>query len=211
MLVCRNLSVERDGRLLFQPFSIQVAAGQVLTLEGPSGLGKSTLLGALVGPLPGISLSGDIHLHGLTWSSVPVQAGRAQMVFQEPSLFPHLSIGANVALGLEGLSRDAKSRRVTELFRMLGLNYRLDHPASALSRGEAMRVQIARALAPEPQVLLLDEAFSALDPSRRCAVRDLVFQWVEQTESICIQVTHAGEDRPIGGVHQCLMPVSAAG
>jgi putative thiamine transport system ATP-binding protein len=82
MLVCRNLSVERDGRLLFQPFSIQVAAGQVLTLEGPSGLGKSTLLGALVGPLPGISLSGDVHLHGLTWSSVLSRQGGLRWSFK---------------------------------------------------------------------------------------------------------------------------------
>ena len=88
MLVCRNLSVERDGRLLFQPFSIQVAAGQVLTLEGPSGLGKSTLLGALVGPLPGISLSGDVHLHGLTWSSVPVQAGAGSDGLSRAELVP---------------------------------------------------------------------------------------------------------------------------
>lgn len=207
MLICRNLGVERDGRLLFRPFSIQVTAGQVLTLEGPSGLGKSTLLGALIGSLPGIAMVGDLSLDGVAWSSLPVGPRRAQMVFQEPSLFPHLSIGANIALGLGHLSRDATAMRVIELLRLLGLDYPLDHPADALSRGEAMRVQIARAMAPEPKVLLLDEAFSALDSIRRYAVRDLVFDWVARTGSICIQVTHAGEDHPSGGLHQCLTPV----
>lgn len=207
MFECLEVTAERDGQPLFQPFSLAISPGDVWTLEGPSGLGKTTVLAALIGPLPGVSLRGTVRLHGQAWSEIPISPKRAQMVFQEPSLFPHLSIGTNIALGLEGLSRQTKLDRVQRLLNTLGLDYPLEHPATALSRGEAMRVQIARALAPGPQVLFLDEAFSALDPARRLSVRDFVFQWVRETGAMCLQVTHSGEDRADEGKTQCLMPV----
>ena len=207
MFECLELTVERNGLRLFQPFSLAIAPGEVWTLEGPSGLGKSTLLSALIGPCPGVSLCGEVRLSGRAWSEIPISAKRAQMVFQEPSLFPHLSIGANIALGLEGLTRQVKVERVRQLLAALGLEYPLEHPATALSRGEAMRVQIARAIAPEPQVLFLDEAFSALDPTRREAVRAYVFQWVRESGAMCLQVTHSGEDRADERRVECLMPV----
>lgn len=212
MFECTDLTVIRDGVTLLTPFSISLAPGQIVTLDGPSGLGKSTLLSSFIAPLPGIQRVGRVEMDGRDWADWPVTSARAQMVFQEPSLFPHLSIGANVALGLDGKEpTSVLHARIRGLFDQLGLDYPLSHPATALSRGEAMRVQIARALAPEPKLLLLDEAFTALDAARRSQVRDMVFGWVHSAGSYCVQVTHTEDDRVLGGMHQCLTPKSIAG
>ncbi len=100
MLELAHICVARDGRSLFKPCSLSVESGQVGTIMGPSGLGKTSLLHALVKPEPGLVLEGVVRLDGIERPTEGPLLGCAHTVFQEPMLFPHLSVGDNLAFGL---------------------------------------------------------------------------------------------------------------
>lgn len=149
----------------------------ITALLGPSGAGKTLTLQAIAG-LASIQ-RGAIHLHGRALADAQVglalapQSRRVGYVPQSYALFPHLSVGANVAYGLpQRHDRDAVTRRVAELLRLVRLPGYEARAPRRLSGGEAQRVALARALAAQPEALLLDEPFSALDAPTRAAVRD---------------------------------------
>lgn len=134
---------------------------------GPSGAGKTTLLRILAGLVE--PASGRIHLadRTLLYSAkhISVPAGRRSIGFvtQQPALFPHLTARDNVAFGIRHLERDRRAARVGELLRLFGAESLADQPAPQLSGGEGKRVALARALAPAPDFLLLDEPLAGLD------------------------------------------------
>ena len=130
----------------------------------------------------------------------------AQTVFQDPMLFSHLSVGANIALSMHRFPRSKHERRVNTLLNQLGLDGMAGADPFRLSRGQMMRVAVARALAPRPRVLLLDEPFSALDRENREHVKAVLFGQIENDQSYGILVTHHAEDRPPEGECVCLMP-----
>ncbi|MGD0366441.1 MAG: ATP-binding cassette domain-containing protein [Acidobacteriaceae bacterium] len=155
----------RQGRFSLEAeFSLQ---NQWTVVFGPSGAGKSTLLriiAGLVEPASGrIRLSDRTELD--TASGVSVPAGRRSIGFvtQQPALFPHLSVRENVGFGIRHLRRDHRAERVAEMLRLLGAEALADQPTPQLSGGERQRVAMARALAPAPQLLLLDEPLAGLD------------------------------------------------
>ncbi len=162
------------------PIPLKVAfecvAGELVALVGPSGSGKSTILRAIAGLVkPG---SGEIRCNGETWQDatrfVAPQARHAGLVFQHYALFPHMSARRNVEAALGTVPRMARHDRARELLDLVNLGGLEDRLPHALSGGQQQRVAVARALARDPQVLLLDEPFSAVDQvTRRKLQREL--------------------------------------
>lgn len=176
-----------------------------MTLQGESGLGKSTLLHALIAEEPGVEISGQITIDGTPMDPVTRLSAGSQTVFQEPLLFPHLSVGANIELSMYRLPSASHRMRVNQLLNDLGLGGMATQDPFQLSRGQMMRVAVARALAPHPRILLLDEPLSALDSETRDQVKHRIFKQVQEDGAYGILVTHHPEDRPQGGGMVCLM------
>ncbi len=174
--------------------SLDVPAGQVVSLLGPSGCGKTTLLRSIAG-LQRIS-SGSIAVDGVTVAGgktfVAPERRRVGMVFQDGALFPHLTVEQNVAFGLRGRSGGAE--RVAEVLELVDMGGFGDRLPGTLSGGQKQRVAVARALAPEPAVLLLDEPFSALDAGLRVQVRRDVKRLIARLGITTIVVTHDQEE-----------------
>ena len=204
MLIFDEVFVKRAGRELFRPISFALQPGEIVTLQGESGLGKSTLLHALIDQEPGVEFKGQITLDGKRMDAETRLSAESQTVFQEPLLFPHLSIGANIELSMHRCRGTAHRVRVDQLLKDLGLSGMATQDPFQLSRGQMMRVAVARALAPRARVLLLDEPLSALDTETREQVRQVIFEQVRQDEAYGILVTHHSEDRPVGGDVVCL-------
>ncbi|MGK5529101.1 ectoine/hydroxyectoine ABC transporter ATP-binding protein EhuA [Streptomyces sp. URMC 129] len=183
-----------------------VARGKHVTLIGPSGSGKTTilrLLMTLVRPDEGtISVDGDCLTHERRRDGTLIRAGERHvrrvrrkigMVFQQFNLFPTMKVLRNVTeapVHVLGLSRDEAEERARELIEMVGLTDHLDKYPSQLSGGQQQRVAIARALAMRPQVLLLDEVTSALDPELVAGVLDVLRDVARSTDITMLVVTH---------------------
>lgn len=179
-----NLSLGYDGQhglhMVVERFSLALPAGDIACLLGPSGCGKTTVLRAIAGFEP--VRAGSITLGGTLLSSserhVAPEQRRVGMMFQEYALFPHLDAAHNVAFGLRRWPATARRQRVAAMLALVGLpDAGRKHPHE-LSGGQQQRIALARALAPEPALLLLDEPFSNLDVATserlRTEVRDIL-------------------------------------
>ena len=189
-----QLTVRYAARALaaVQNVSLALRAGEVGVLIGPSGCGKTTLLRAIAGLEP-VS-QGSIELSGETVSApgrhLPVEKRRIGMVFQDYALFPHLTVGANVAFGLDHLPSGARSARVAETLDLVGLGGMDGRRPHELSGGQQQRVALARALAPQPRLLLLDEPFSNLDEDLRERLAHEVRAILKSAGITALMVTH---------------------
>ena len=170
--------------------SFELGEHEVLALVGPSGCGKSTLLRVLGGIHP--ADSGRVELAGAIVDdgrrSLPPEQRRIGLVFQDHALFPHLTVAGNVGFGI----RDPKDRpgRTAEMLHLVGLaGYAKRYPHE-LSGGERQRIALARALALQPALLLLDEPFASLDPNLRARIRDEVVDILRSTGTPALFVTH---------------------
>ncbi len=174
--------------------SLDVAGGEVLALLGPSGSGKTTVLRTVAGfETPD---RGRILLGGEDVTRLPPERRNFGMVFQHYALFPHLSVGGNVAFGLEtrGLGKDAMARRVEESLALVDLPGYAARRVGEISGGQQQRVALARALAPEPRILLLDEPLSNLDPALRERTRRELRRAIERVSITTLLVTHEQEE-----------------
>ena len=161
---------------------------------GPSGSGKSTLLRLLAGldrPTRG-RIALDKRTLADTAISLHLAPGRRHtaLVAQQPALFPHLSVAANVAYGLRSLDRAARAARVEEMLALAGATNLAARRPQDLSGGEAQRVALARALAPAPRLLLLDEPFSALDGVASDALLERLQLWLRENQVQAVMATH---------------------
>lgn len=183
--------------------SVDLGVGhdESVALVGPSGCGKSTTLRIAAGLLA--ADAGTVHLGGRLVDDgrihLPPERRHVGLVFQEHALFPHLTVGRNVAFGVRGESRADTRRRVAELLDLVGLGALHDRYPHELSGGERQRVALARALAPRPTLLLLDEPFASLDPNLRASVRADVVAILRDAATPAVFVTHdQGEAMAVG-------------
>ncbi len=170
--------------------SLRVGAGEVVALTGPSGCGKSTLLRAVAGLEP---LShGSVSWDGTDLARTPPHRRGFGLMFQDGQLFGHLSVAGNIAYGLRAKRVPAPQReaRVSELLELVGLPGFASRGVHELSGGQRQRVALARSLAPEPRLLLLDEPLSALDRGLRERLAGELSQLLRQTGTSAILVTH---------------------
>ncbi len=184
--------------------SVVAEQGSTLVLLGPSGCGKTTLLRVIAGlerPARGSVRIGDAEVVG-DGVFVRPERRRVGMVFQDGALFPHLSVRANVAFGL---GRRADPDRVTAALEMVGLNDLGDRRPSQLSGGQRQRVAVARALAPEPAVLLFDEPFASLDAGLRVELRSQIKQLLAELGITSIIVTHDQDEAFVLGDQVAVM------
>ncbi|MFF5314798.1 ABC transporter ATP-binding protein [Streptomyces massasporeus] len=171
---------------------LTVPAGALAAVLGPSGCGKTTLLRIAAGFLhadAGTVRLGDRLLVG-PGVHLPPERRRIGIVPQEGALFPHLSVARNVAFGLTGTDRAERRRRTDEMLELVGLAGYGDRMPHELSGGQQQRIALARALAPRPQLVLLDEPFNALDSALRTGVRADVRAALRATGATAVLVTH---------------------
>ncbi|HEV2529936.1 MAG TPA: ABC transporter ATP-binding protein [Thermomicrobiales bacterium] len=186
-----------DGTHVVDDVDLDVYPGELLALLGPSGCGKTTTLRLIAGfETPD---GGRIVITGEPVAGqgrfIPPERRRVGMVFQEYALFPHLSVEANVGFGL-GRGND-RTQRVPEMLRLVGLGDVADRLPGELSGGQQQRVAVARALAPAPDVLLLDEPFSNLDQALRVRLRGEIRDILRAANVTTILVTH-DQDEALG-------------
>ncbi len=192
LLHIHDISCGYDDQTVLDGLSLQVHEGQICCLLGPSGCGKTTALRAIAGFEP-VS-QGEILLHGQCISrpglTLPPESRRLGMVFQDYALFPHLSVADNVAFGLRDRSRREGRRTASALLELVGLSGYEDRFPHELSGGQQQRVAVARALAPKPRLLLLDEPFSNLDVELRERLALDIRDVLKQQGTAAIFVTH---------------------
>ena len=195
-LVLDRLEVRAKGELIVS-LDASVAPGEVLTIMGPSGSGKSTALAAIIGTLgPDFSLSGRLVRDGRDVTGLPTRARGVGLLFQDDVLFPHLSVGGNLAFALPASLRGRTARRaaVEAALAKAGLAGFADRDPGTLSGGERARVALMRTLLAQPKALLLDEPFSRLDASLRDRIRAFVLDLIRAERIPAILVTHQPED-----------------
>jgi NitT/TauT family transport system ATP-binding protein len=184
--VSKSYATDRGALLALRGTDLSVADGEFVSIVGPSGCGKSTLLYIVGGFL---SADGEILVDGNAVRGPGTERG---VVFQEYALFPWLTVRGNIAYGLErqGVATVKREQTIERLIRVIGLNGFEDHYPRELSGGMKQRVAIARTLACEPQILLLDEPFGALDAQTRETMQDeLLRLWLESRKTV-LMVTH---------------------
>lgn len=209
-LLCEGLSKSfTSDQPVVNNLDLNVSQGQILALLGPSGCGKTTTLRLMAGfetPDSGrIKIAGQTvaHINGRQSILLPPEKRRIGMVFQDYAIFPHLSVGENVAFGIR--RQPNFKDRVSEMLDFVGLSNLADRMPADLSGGQQQRVALARALAPEPAVLLMDEPFSNLDAALRKQVRHEVRTLLRKSNTTAIFVTHDQEEALFLGDHVAVM------
>lgn len=170
--------------------SLHVAAGEIVCLLGPSGCGKSTLLRVIAGLEP--DYSGSVRFDGAPIDRVPVHQRGFGFMFQDFALLPHRTVGENIAFGLrmQRLPRIVIRQRVREMLALVGLPDYADRTIFELSGGERQRVALARSIAPQPRLLMLDEPLGALDRTLRERLTEELRAIIKRVGLTSIYVTH---------------------
>ena len=196
ILTLSNVSKSFGTQTVLKGLSLDVADGEFVAVLGSSGSGKTTLLRLIAGfDEPD---SGEISISKKLVASknvcVAAEARKVGYVPQDAALFPHLSVFENVAFGLKGLSKAARVDRVRQLLKLVSMESFENQSATELSGGQKHRIALARALAPEPELILLDEPFAALDAELRTRIREEIKQVLDKVSSTTILVTHDQEE-----------------
>ena len=196
-----GVTLDIDGKALFEPLSFAVEPGNVTSVVGPSGSGKSSLLAYLCGILAAeIQGRGAVYTGDKELTHLATERRALGLLFQDSLLFPHLSVGGNLLFGLRAKqSRATRRQRVNEALASVGLEGFAERDPATLSGGQKSRVALLRVLLAKPRALLLDEPFSALDDDSRARVRSLVFAEAQRLGLPTLLVTHDMEDVAAAG------------
>ena len=202
MLQIRGCAAGYPGNTVFKDLSLSLESGETLTVVGPSGCGKTTLLylaAGLLAPQRGT----------VTLDQQPLSAGdrRIGLVLQQYGLFPWFNVMQNVALGLRlhGIGRAERASAARSALQALGVSRLAQRYIGTLSGGEQQRVAIARTWAMQPQLLLMDEPFSALDALTRESLQDLLRSLLQRRLTATILVTHSIEEALLIGSRVAVM------
>lgn len=197
MLDVRDVRVRFGDRDVLRDVSLRVDDHEVVALLGPSGIGKSTLLRVVAGLL--VPDAGSVWLDGDDLTDVPPHRRRIGLMFQDEQLFPHLDVAANIGFGprMAGADRATVARRVETLLTLVGLEGFGGRRVTTLSGGEAKRVALARALAPEPAVLLLDEPLTGLDRELHDRLAVDLAAVLRDTGTAALLVTHDHDEAAV--------------
>ena len=196
VLEIENMYKNFGGNRLLSDLSFSVGKGELLTLLGPSGGGKTTILRCMAG-LQEID-RGTIKIHDELVSSpevlVPPEKRGVGIVFQNLALFPHLTVGQNVSFGINSYDLELYPEKVDDLLELVDLSHKKDCYPNELSGGQKQRIALARSLAPNPSILLLDEPFSSIDAGLRIEMREELRTILKTTGTTTIFVTHDQEE-----------------
>jgi putative thiamine transport system ATP-binding protein len=201
------------GSDLLAGFDLEVGPGRVTTVMGPSGCGKSSLLSYLCGTLePAFEAAGEVLLDGVAIHDLPPERRRIGILFQDDLLFPHLSVGENLAFALPPTVRGRRERRarVEAALEEADLAGFARRDPATLSGGQRARVALMRALLAEPRALLLDEPFGKLDRALRDRFRAFVFEHARAAGLPTLLVTHDEADAAAAGGAVVAFPQAAA-
>jgi len=191
MIECKNLTKSFGTVEAVSNFSLNLNKQEFLSILGPSGCGKSTLLRLIAGlevPSRGQVFFNNQEISGKK-IYLPPEDRKFSMIFQDFALFPHLSVEKNIAYGVTG-SRIEKQNRVNELLELVSLRHIASKMPHQISGGEQQRIAVARALAPKPRLILMDEPFSNLDYQLRLQLRREIREILKQEGVPTILVTH---------------------
>jgi len=196
VLSFRGLSCKLGGQTVVDGINLDVAAGEIVCLLGPSGCGKTTSLRLACGlETPS---AGEVFLDGTCVSApdfvVPPEKRGIGFLFQDYALFPHMTLAENIKFGLRDMSSQSAKQRIELLLDEVGLTGYENRYPNMLSGGEQQRAALARALAPNPRLVLMDEPFSNLDPQLRDTMRDLTVRVLAENDAAALIVTHDAAD-----------------
>ncbi|WP_198330690.1 ATP-binding cassette domain-containing protein [Psychrobacter cibarius] len=201
-LQIKNLQLYRQGELLLS-LDEQIAGGEILTIMGPSGSGKSSLLNWLTGILPnGFTATGEVWLNDKNVSHLPTHLRHIGVLYQDALLFSHLSVAGNIAFAMpqdnknsaEKLNKKQRREKIEQALEQVGLAGMGNRHPDNLSGGQQARVALLRTLLSAPKAILLDEPFSKLDTQLRVDTRQLVFEQIRTHKLPAIMVTHDYSD-----------------
>ncbi|MEJ6066816.1 ATP-binding cassette domain-containing protein [Psychrobacter sp. 16-Bac2893] len=193
-LEIRNLQLFREDKLLLQ-LDEQIEGGDILTIMGPSGSGKSSLLNWMTGTLPsGLSATGEVWLHGQNISHLPAHLRHIGVLYQDALLFSHLSVAGNIAFAMPKGNKKQRFEQIADALEQVGLAGMANRHPDSLSGGQQARVALLRTLLSQPKAILLDEPFSKLDSQLRAETQQLVFRQIRQHKLPTIMVTHDHSD-----------------
>ena len=201
-LQIKDLQLYRQGELLLS-LDEQIAGGEILTIMGPSGSGKSSLLNWLTGILPnGFTATGEVWLNDKNVSHLPTHLRHIGVLYQDALLFSHLSVAGNIAFAMpqdnknsaEKLNKKQRREKIEQALEQVGLAGMENRHPDNLSGGQQARVALLRTLLSAPKAILLDEPFSKLDTQLRVDTRQLVFEQIRTHKLPAIMVTHDYSD-----------------
>ena len=192
MLELKNISKSFGNANVLDDISLTLDDGQIMSILGPSGGGKTTLLNVVLGITD--ATSGQILLDGEDLTDVAMEKRGFNIVFQDYALFPNLNAYENITYGLRNNPGVSSPQEIGELVNLLGLDEHLDKRIDELSGGQKQRVALARTLVMKPRLLLLDEPLAALDGVIKESIKTKIMQIVEQYRLTTIMVTHDPEE-----------------
>lgn len=201
MLMVKDVSLTLRQTTLLHNVSFSVPPGDILTLMGPSGSGKSSLFAWMVGALPGdFRAAGELWINARRCDTLPTEQRGVGLLFQDALLFDHFSVGQNLLLALPAaIKGDQRKQQVIAALDAADLSGFFPRDPATLSGGQRARVSLLRAMLAQPQALLLDEPFSRLDKNLRDQFRRWVFAEVRARQIPVVQVTHDEDDIPPNG------------
>lgn len=190
----KNLQLKQQQHLLLT-LNEEIKGGEVLTIMGPSGSGKSTLLNWLVGMLPNdFNAEGELFLNDQNISHMPSHQRHIGLLYQDPLLFPHLTVQGNIAFAMPKGDKNTRQQELSQALEKVGLGGMEKRCPASLSGGQQARVALLRVLLSKPKAILLDEPFSKLDSQLRQETRQLVFDQIREHQLPALMVTHDESD-----------------